>query len=106
MPNSPRLRLSNCFSHSSGLADAPALLDLVNRSYLQEGNMDEVRYWMVKGIAPKPLDHARGSKFDYSNLGYIIAGAILERPIGTSFPAIRSVRASLCCHVQLEPELR
>jgi CubicO group peptidase (beta-lactamase class C family) len=34
---------------------------------------------MVKEIAPKPLDHARGSKFDYSNLGYIIAGAILER---------------------------
>jgi len=41
--------------------------------------MDEVRYWMVKEVAPKPLDHARGSRFDYSNLVYIIAGAILER---------------------------
>jgi len=43
------------------LADAPALLDLVNRSYLQEGNMDEVRYWMVKGIVPKPLDYAEAA---------------------------------------------
>jgi CubicO group peptidase (beta-lactamase class C family) len=41
--------------------------------------MDEVRYWMVKEIASEPLDHARGSRFDYSNLGYIIAGVILER---------------------------
>jgi len=74
-----KITLEQLLSHSSGLADAPALLDLINRSYLQEGNMDEVRYWMVKEIAPKPLDHTRGSRFDYSNLGYTIAGAILER---------------------------
>jgi len=36
--------------------------------------MDEVRYWMVKETASKPLDRARGSKFAYSNLGHTIAG--------------------------------
>jgi CubicO group peptidase (beta-lactamase class C family) len=57
----------------------PAIVDLVNRSYQQDGNMDEVRYWMLKQIAPKSLAHPRGSKFDYSNLGYTFAGAMLER---------------------------
>jgi len=87
-----KITLEQLLSHSSGLADAPALLDLINRSYLQEGNMDEVRYWMVKEIAPKPLDHTRGSKFDYSNLGYIIAGAILERLGGETWEELVTER--------------
>jgi len=41
--------------------------------------MNDVRYWMVKETASRPLDHARGSRFDFSNLGYVIAGAMLER---------------------------
>ena len=75
-----KITLEQLLSHSSGLAaDGPELIDLINRSYQQEGNVDEVRYWIVKQTAPKPLDHARGSKFAYSNLGYTIAGAVLER---------------------------
>ena len=87
-----QITLEQLLSHSSGLADSPALVDLINRSYLQEGNMDEVRYWMVKEIAPKPLDHARGSRFDYSNLGYIIAGAILERLGGKTWEELVTER--------------
>ena len=70
--------LEQLLSHSSGLSDK-SIADLIYRSYKQDGNMDQVRYWMVKETAPQPLDHARGSKFDYSNLGYVIAGAMLER---------------------------
>jgi CubicO group peptidase (beta-lactamase class C family) len=73
-----RITLEQLLSHSSGLSDK-ALVDLIYRSYQQEGNMNDVRYWMVKETAPKALDHARGSRFDYSNLGYTIAGAVLER---------------------------
>lgn len=74
-----KITMEELLSHSSGLADNPLLLNLIQQSYQQEGNMDEVRYWMVKEASRKPLDHARGSKFDYSNLGYTIAGAVLER---------------------------
>jgi CubicO group peptidase (beta-lactamase class C family) len=74
-----KITVEQLLSHSSGLKDEPALIDLINRSYQKDGNMDEVRYWMVEEIAPKPLDHARGSKFDYCNLGYVIAGAVLEK---------------------------
>jgi CubicO group peptidase (beta-lactamase class C family) len=38
-----------------------------------------------QGIAAKSLDHPRGSKFDYSNLGYTIAGAVLERVAGKTW---------------------
>jgi len=41
--------------------------------------------WMVKETASKPLDHPRGSKFEYSNLGYVIAGAVLERMSGKTW---------------------
>lgn len=73
-----KISLEQLLSHSSGLSDK-SLPDLIYRSYQQDGNMNEVRYWMVKETALGPLDHARGSKFDYSNLGYVIAGAMLER---------------------------
>ncbi len=73
-----KITLEQLLSHSSGLSDK-SLMDVITRSYQQDGNMDVVRYWIVKDTAPKPLDHARGSKFDYSNLGYVIAGAMVER---------------------------
>jgi CubicO group peptidase (beta-lactamase class C family) len=78
-PDFAKITLEELLSHSSGLADGQPFIDLLARSYLREGNLDEVRSWLVKEIAPMPLDHARGSKFAYSNLGYTIAGAILER---------------------------
>ena len=84
-PEFAKITVEELLSHSSGLADGQGLIDLITRSYQQDGNMDEVRYWMVKDTAPKPLDHARGSKFSYSNLGYIIAGAILERLSGKTW---------------------
>jgi CubicO group peptidase (beta-lactamase class C family) len=77
-PEFAKITLEQLLSHSSGLSDK-SISDLIDRSYQQEGNMDEVRYWMVKQMAPSPLDHARGSKFDYCNLGYVIAGAMIER---------------------------
>jgi CubicO group peptidase (beta-lactamase class C family) len=73
-----QITLEQLLSHSSGLSDK-SLVDLIYRSYQQDGNMNDVRYWMVKETASQQLDHARGSKFDYSNLGYTIAGAMLER---------------------------
>jgi CubicO group peptidase (beta-lactamase class C family) len=73
-----KITLEQLLSHSSGLSDK-SLVDLVYRSYQQDGNMNDVRYWMVKETAPQPLDHARGNRFDYSNLAYVVAGAMLER---------------------------
>jgi CubicO group peptidase (beta-lactamase class C family) len=62
-----------------------ALGDLITGSFQHEGNMDEVRYWMVKETASKKLDHPRGSKFSYCNLCYTVAGAIEERVSGKTW---------------------
>jgi CubicO group peptidase (beta-lactamase class C family) len=91
-PEFAQITVEELLSHSSGLSDGSEIVDLINRSYQQQGNMDEVRYWMVKETAPKPLDHPRGSKFDYSNLGYTIAGAILERIGGKSWEELVTER--------------
>jgi CubicO group peptidase (beta-lactamase class C family) len=73
-----RVTLQQLLSHSSGLSDK-SIMDLVYRSYQQDGNMDEVRYWMVRQMASRPLDHPQPANFDYCNLGYVVAGAMLER---------------------------
>jgi CubicO group peptidase (beta-lactamase class C family) len=86
-----KVTLEQMLSHSSGLSDK-SLLDLIYRSYQQDGNMNDVRYWMVKETASKPLDHARGSRFDYSNLGYVIAGAMVERVGNASWEELVEAR--------------
>jgi CubicO group peptidase (beta-lactamase class C family) len=74
-----KVTIEQLLSHTSGLSDKPHINDLLARSYLQEGNMDEVRYWMLEQLAPKALTHKPGEQFDYCNLGYVIAGVITER---------------------------
>jgi len=87
-----KITFQELLSHSGGLSDGPGILDLISHSYMQDGNLDEIRYWMVKEIAPKPLDHPRGSKFAYSNFGYTITGAILERTRGKTWEELVNER--------------
>lgn len=83
-PEFAKISVEELLSHTSGLTD-DALGNLIDGSYRQDGNMDEVRYWMLKETAPKTLNHPRGAKFSYSNLGYTFAGAILERLSGKTW---------------------
>ena len=39
-----KIRLQELLSQSSGLTDGTNLIGLINQSYMQDGNMDEVRY--------------------------------------------------------------
>lgn len=63
-------------SHRSGL---PANLNLADYLGVDAGR-ERVR--AVKLELAKPPQHAPGSKFEYSNLGYIMAGAIVEKVTG------------------------
>jgi CubicO group peptidase (beta-lactamase class C family) len=90
-PEFAKIRLDQLLSHSSGLSDK-GLGDLMERSFQQEGNMNDVRYWMVKETAGKELDHPRGSRFDYCNLCYVIAGAMLERTGKTTWEELVEAR--------------
>lgn len=72
--------LVQLLSHSSGIpSDNKTSDDLMSKAMLQDGNLDEMRYWLVKRWVKVPLEGEPGKKFAYSNMGYTLAGAIIER---------------------------
>jgi CubicO group peptidase (beta-lactamase class C family) len=79
----PRLRsvtLEQLLSHTGGV---PGDNEDIIRSYMeamsQDGNLDEMRYWLVRQWSTRPLESDPGTKFTYANMGYIFAGAMIER---------------------------
>ena len=73
--------LTQLLSHTSGIpSDNDAFGDLLLRSLAQDGLiLDELRAWLVREWRMQPLASPPGTKFAYSNMGYTLAGAMLER---------------------------
>ncbi|MES2360715.1 MAG: serine hydrolase domain-containing protein [Pseudomonadota bacterium] len=81
-----RVTLSQLLSHTSGLPSDDADFDaLLAKAVLQPGNLDDQRYWMVQQVATRPLAKEPGASFAYSNLGYTLVGAMVERVGGKSW---------------------
>lgn len=85
----PRLRavtLQQLLSHTGGIpSDNEDVLKVLGESYAQEGNLDELRYWLVRTWSKYPLAAEPGAKWAYSNMGYVFAGAIIERKTGRTW---------------------
>ena len=79
--------LEQLLSHTSGIpSDNDAFGTLLAESLVQSGlNLDELRYWMVRRWSGQPLATKPGTAFAYSNMGYVIAGAMLERAAKTTW---------------------
>jgi CubicO group peptidase (beta-lactamase class C family) len=58
----------------------------------KEGNLDEMRYWLVQQWSKRPLERDPGTIFAYSNLGYITLGAIIERVEGKTWDELITER--------------
>ncbi len=82
-PGLKRVTLEQFLSHTSGVAtDNEALellMDLFMRGGVQDGNLDEQRYWLVQQWISQPLKAEPGTRFAYANMNYVLAGAMLER---------------------------
>ncbi len=79
-PGLRKVTLAQLLSHTGGFPnDNEAFVDLLGRSTRQDGNLDELRYWLVKQWSARPLATEPGTTFAYSNMGYTLAGAMLER---------------------------
>lgn len=79
-PDFRRITISQLLSHTAGIpADNAEFLELLAKSMFEEGNLDDLRYWTVQQWMSKPLPVQPGQRFAYSNLGYTIAGAMIER---------------------------
>jgi CubicO group peptidase (beta-lactamase class C family) len=79
--------LEQLLSHSSGIpSDNEALDKLLQQSLTQERkNLDEVRYWLIGELVKQPLQSKPGTRFAYANMGYVLAGAMLERVSGKTW---------------------
>lgn len=78
--------LTQLLSHTSGVpSDDQATIDAINRSLSAEGNLDELRYGLVRDWCPQPLASAPGSAFAYANMNYVLAGAMIERVAGRTW---------------------
>jgi CubicO group peptidase (beta-lactamase class C family) len=93
-PEIKPVRLDQLLSHTSGIpSDNPAQDKLILRSFAQGGlNLDELRYWLVKELLPMPLQSKPGERFAYSNMGYVLAGAMIERVGGASWEELVASR--------------
>ncbi len=93
-PDLRGVMLEQLLSHTSGLPrDSQAFIDLIIRAYGQDGlNLDELRHWVIRESSTQPLASKPGSQFAYSNLGYTLAGAIVERAGGKTWEELVSER--------------
>ena len=73
--------------------DSEDLLQVVLDSQRLEGvNLDAMRRWIIGQWRDRPLAWPAGTAFAYSNLGYIIAGAMLESAGGATWEELVSTR--------------
>lgn len=85
----PRLKavtLVQLLSHTSGIpTDNEDIFKAYREAMSQDGNLDELRYWLVRHWSAQPLAFDPGAQFSYSNLGYTFAGAMIERVAGMTW---------------------
>jgi CubicO group peptidase (beta-lactamase class C family) len=75
-----RVTLAQLLSHTGGVpTDNEEMMKVYGEAAIQEGNLDEMRYWLVREWGKRPLAFEPGTSFAYANTGYVIAGAMVER---------------------------
>ena len=86
--------LEQLLSHIGGIpSDNDAIMRLIIAAYGQDSlNLDGMRRWMVGQWRSQPLASPPGTAFAYSNLGYTIAGAMLETAAGATWEELVSTR--------------
>jgi len=79
--------LAQLLSHTGGIPpDTDDIIRLVIGASMQDSlNLDGLRRWVIGEWRARPLAAAPGSGFAYANLGYMIAGAMLEAAAGATW---------------------
>ncbi len=86
-PGTKDITLEQLLSHTSGIpGDKPEHEPLLSFSVTDEAaNLDGMRLALVRRLLPQPLSAPPGTRFEYSNLGYTLAGAMMERVTGRTW---------------------
>jgi CubicO group peptidase (beta-lactamase class C family) len=86
--------LEQLLSHTSGIpSDTDGHDKLIQQSFaLEKRNLDELRYWIIQQLITQPLQSQPGKQFAYANMGYMLAGAMLERVTGRTWEELIVMR--------------
>lgn len=84
-PEAKAITLVHLLSHRSGLPGNP---ERMRRFYESTDPLPKQRVQILTEAVGKPLSAAPGDKFQYSNLGYILAGAMIEAVTGKSWEEV------------------
>jgi CubicO group peptidase (beta-lactamase class C family) len=92
-PGLRRVTLDQLLSHTSGIpSDNEAFGELLEKAMVQDGNLDELRYWLVQQWSTQPLAAEPGTTFAYANMNYVIVGAMIERVGGKTWEELITER--------------
>jgi CubicO group peptidase (beta-lactamase class C family) len=71
--------------HTSGIPDYESALELGSAKYGDAMAVSDAPRRFLDEARTKPLDFAPGSKFNYSNTGYLLLGYVIEKASGQSY---------------------
>lgn len=77
--------IDNLIHHSSGIPDYESALGQGSVKYNQYMTAPNTADLIVTEARAKPLDFTPGTKFNYSNTGYILLAKVIERVSGKTF---------------------
>ena len=81
IPNAGKITIHHLLTHSSGL------YNYTNDTtfWLKEANIHSSKAKMISRFSGKPLEFEPGSKYSYSNSGYLLLGYIIEKVSGKTY---------------------
>jgi len=77
--------IAHLIHHSSGIPDYEEALEMQSERYATVMARPGTEM-ILDSARSKPLDFPAGSKFHYSNTGYILLAKVIEKVTGTSYP--------------------
>jgi len=86
-----QVTMEQLLTHRGGVPGEPPKLAWL-RAWAQEDTPTRQRFEFIKAVMSKPPAAAPGEKWIYSNQGYAIAGAMLERIAGQSWESLMTNR--------------
>lgn len=71
--------------HTSGIPDYESELEMGSKKYADAMALSDAPRRLIDAARVKPLDFAPGTKFHYSNTGYLLLGFAIEKASGMSY---------------------
>jgi CubicO group peptidase (beta-lactamase class C family) len=81
-PQGDKITIRHLLTHTSGIFNYTA-----NPEYIKRQSLPVTPLQLIDTFKNVPLDFAPGEKFNYSNSGYVLLGAIIEKVTGGTYEA-------------------